>query len=160
VLPGKTSCFSRNHVKKAKITLKESSAGRKFFLFPSPEALYVWATALEKNEQVVIEGIDELVLEQGSFIEVELTGFEYVYDSDSSLKHKRLDRIRLGLAQQPKNAAGLQVSTHAGWVTGNLMPLKRYSDPDIDVTLIDQAEAKLDLAALFNDDIPVTSDED
>jgi hypothetical protein len=143
-------------MKKVRITLKEGSTGRKFYLFPSPEALYVWACALEKDEQVIISDIHEIVLEPGGFIEAELTGFEYAYEDMKSTKHKRLDRIRLGLAMQPKNAAGLEVSTHVGWVTGTLLPMKRYSDPHIDIIPIEAEDAKIDLPALFNDDIPIT----
>jgi hypothetical protein len=140
-------------VKKVKVTLKEGSTGRKIYLFPSPEALYVWACALERGEQVEVQSIEELVLEPGGFIEAELVGFEYAYDSPTSIKNKRMDLVRLGKAQQPDNAAGLQVSTHMGWVTGNLLPLKRYSDAHIDVQPLDDGQAKLDLAALFGDDV-------
>jgi hypothetical protein len=144
-------------MKKVKVTLKEGSTGRKFYLFPSPEALYVWACALERNEQVEVPNIDELVLEPGGFIEAELLGFEYVYEGKAGLKHKRLDWVRLGKAQQPENAAGLQVSIHTGWVTGNLLPLKRYSDAHIDIWPLDSRETKLDLPTLFGDEVPVVA---
>jgi hypothetical protein len=149
-------------VKKVRITLKPNSPGRKFHLFPSAEALYVWACALERNETVQVEGIQELVLEPGGFIEAELRGFDYAYDEGvkpgqipTSVRGKRLDLIRLGKAHEPQNASGTEVSTHAGWVLGNMLPMKRYSDPHIDVVPINEADAKLDLAALFNDEIPV-----
>ncbi len=147
-------------MKKVKITLKDGSTGRKFFLFPSAEALYVWACALERNENLVVDGIQELVLEPGGFIEAELMGFEYVYDDATSMKHKRLDLIRLGKAHQTKNASGLEASTHMGWALGNMLPMKRYSDAHIEVVSISPEESQLDLPALFNDDIPVTTDED
>lgn len=146
-------------MRKVRITLKEGSTGRKFYLFPTPEALYCWACALEKDEQIIVPNIREIVLEPGGFIEAELTGFEYAYEDMKTTKHKRLDRIRLGLAMQPKNAAGLEVSTHAGWVTGTLLPMKHYSDPHIDIVPIEAEDAKLDLPELFNDDIVVTIDD-
>lgn len=139
-------------MKKVKVTLKPGSPGRKFFLFPSAEALYVWACALERNEQVQVDGINELVLEPGGFIEAELRGFEYAYDSATSLKNKRLDLVRLGKARTPQNAAGTEVSIHIGWVTGNLLPMRPYSDAHIDVTLLAEHEAKLDLSTLFKDE--------
>lgn len=147
-------------MRKVRITLKEGSSGRKFYLFPSPEALYCWICAIEKDEQVVVPNIREIVLEPGGFIEAELTGFEYAYNDMKTTKHKRLDKIRLGLALQPKNAAGLEISTHAGWVTGALLPLKQYSDPHIDVVPIGEADSRLDLPVLFNDDVPITIDEE
>ena len=154
-------------MKKVRITLKPGCTGRKFFLFPSGEALYVWACALEKGEQVQVEGIVEIVLEPGGFIEAELLGFDYAYDDGvkpgtlaTSLKHKRLDLIRLGKAHEPQNASGTEVSTHSGWVMGSMLPMKRYSDPQIDVVPLSDREAKLDLAALFNDEVPIITDDE
>jgi hypothetical protein len=147
-------------VKKVKITLNEGSPGRKFFLFPSAEALYVWAVALERNEQVQVDGIQEMVLEPGGFIEAELTGFEYVYDSETTLKNKRLNLIRLAKAHQTQNAAGLEACTYAGWVMGNMLPIKQYSDAHINVRVIDNNESQLDLPSLFNDNAEVGSDEE
>lgn len=146
-------------MKKVLITLRPGSTGHKFSLFPSPEAVYVWACALERNEQVVIEGIDEFVLEPNGFIEAELTGFEYIYDSERSLAHKRIDHVRVGLAQHPKNGAGLEVSTHAGWVTGTLLPLRTYSDPHIDVVPLAAKDERLDLPGIFGDELPPVSDD-
>lgn len=150
-------------MKKVRITLKPNSPGRVFHLFPSAEALYVWSCALERGEQVQVEGIQEIVLEPGGFIEAELQGFDYAYEESVSpgkiatnLKNKRFDLIRLGKAHETQNASGTEVSTHEGWVMGNMLPLKRYSDPHIDVTLVGASESRLDLAALFNDEIPVT----
>jgi hypothetical protein len=150
---------TEDHVRKVKITLKEGSTGHKFFLFPSEEALYVWACALERNENIVVDGIEELVLEPGGFIEAELMGYVYIYDSETSMKHKRLDLVRLGKAHQTKNASGLEASTHMGWVLGNMLPMKRYSDAHIDVVAISHEQEELDLPALFEDEIPVVTDE-
>lgn len=148
-------------MKKVKITLKPGSPGRKFFLFPSAEALYVWACALERNEQVQVEGIQELVLEPGGFIESELMGFDYAFEDKVKVdKYKRLDLVRLGKAHETSNASGLQVSTHTGWVMGNMLPMKQYSDAHIEVVPLADGDAKLDLNALFSDEIQVTVDEE
>lgn len=148
-------------MKKVKVTLKPGSTGRKFFLYPSSEALYVWASALERGEQVQVDNIQEVVLEPGDFIEAELIGFEYVYDSMSDLselKHKRLDLVRFGKAHQTQNAVGVEASIHSGWVLGNMLPMKRYSDAHIDVVPLSDEDAKLDLPKLFNDELPLTDD--
>jgi hypothetical protein len=138
-------------MKKVKVTLRHESNGKKFYLFPSAEALYVWLSALERNEQCgAIEGIDEFVLEPGGFIESELRGFEYVYEENQ--RFHRLDLVRLGLAQPTKNAAGLIITVHSGWVTGGLLPMKPYSDSDIDVKPLGD-DAKLDLSTLFKDEV-------
>lgn|SRR5579871_3800217 len=149
-------------MKKVRITLKPNSPGRTFHLFPSAEALYVWASGMERGEQVQVDGVQELVLEPGGFIEAELRGFDYAYDEGvkpghvpTSVAGKRLELVRLGKAHETQNASGTEVSTHMGWVLGNMLPMKRYSDPHIEVVPINEADARLDLNALFNDDIPV-----
>jgi len=135
-------------VRKVKITLNPGSPGKKFYLFPTPESLYLWIRTLEGGEKVSIDGIEELTLEPepAGFIEAELVGFEYVYDGGL---HHRLDLIRLGKAEQPQNSSGLLVSIHSGWVSGGLFPLRRYSDADIDIKPITVDESRLDLAMLF-----------
>lgn len=144
-------------MKKVKITLRPGSTGKKFYLFPTSEALYVFLCALERNEQVQVPGIEEIVLEPGGFIEAELRGFEYSYEGAG--KFKRLELIRLGKAQAPKNSSGLLVTIHTGWVSAGLLPMKHYSDSDIDARLLRPEEARLDLPALFKDDPPPVDDD-
>lgn len=136
-------------MKRIKITLKSGCKSKKFWLFPDAESLYVWLTSIEDNEPAQVEGIEQIVLEPDCFIEAELRGFEYAYEGNQ--KFKRLELIRLGRAQQPKNASGLLVTIHSGWVFGGLLPMKNFSDADIVVKTIDANESKIDLAALFND---------
>ena len=142
-------------MRKVKVTLKKRSTGKKFYLFPSAESLYVWVCALERGEQLQVSDIEEIVLEPNGFIEAELRGFEYAYEDDQ--KFKRLDMVRLGKAEQPKNASGVLVTVHSGWVLGGLLPLKRYSDSDIEVEPIETSDSKIDLGKLFNDGV---SDDD
>jgi hypothetical protein len=139
-------------VKKVKISLRPGSSGKKFYLFPTAEALYVWACAMERGEMIQVPDIEELVLEPGGFIEAELRGFEYAYEEKS--KFRRLELVRLGKAQQPKNSSGLLATIHAGWVLGGLMPMRHYTDTDIEVRLLAPADARLDLPALFKDELP------
>lgn len=136
-------------MKKVKVTLRLGSPGKKFYLFPSSEALYVWTCALERNEQIQVPDIEELLLEPGGFIESELRGYEYVYEDAN--KFRRFDLIRLGRAHQPLNSAGLLVTVHSGWVTGGLLPMRNYNDSDIDVRVLRSNEGRLDLPALFKD---------
>lgn len=146
------------------VTLKSSSTGKKLYLFPSAEALYVWSCAIERKEHVQVDGIEEIVMEPGSFIEAELLGFEYSYESGQ--KFKRFNLIRLGHAQHPQNASGLLVTIHAGWVMGGMLPMRSYSDSDIEVRVLQSGEGKLELPTLFDDassevdDVVELSDED
>mgnify|MGYP000851329226 CR=1 FL=1 len=137
-------------MRKVKINLRAGSTGKKFYLFPTAEALYVWLCALERGETVQVPDIQELVLEPDGFIEVELRGFEYSYEGNK--RHRRLNLVRLGKAQQPKNASGLLVTTHTGWVACGLMPLHDYVDHDVESRVINDEQARLDLPTLFGDD--------
>ena len=146
-------------MKKVKITLRPGSTGKKFYLFPNPEALYVWMCHMERGETIQVPGIEELVLEPNGFIEAELRGFEYAYEGNQ--KFRRLELIRLGKAQQPKNASGLLVTIHTGWVSGGLLPMKHYTDQDIDARVItDPKDSKLDLPVLFKDEPPPAEEDD
>jgi hypothetical protein len=148
-------------VKRVRVTLKPGSLGKKIFLFPTAEALYLWLCTLDRGEMIQIPDIEELVLEPDGFIEAELMGFEYAYEGDNEFR--RLDLIRLGKSQQPKNASGTMVTVHSGWVSGGLLPLRHYSDMDIDVRTVPVGEEKLDLPVLFNDDdgtVDVSVDEE
>lgn len=145
-------------MRKVKITLKPQSLGKKLYLFPNAEALYVWLCALERGETITVPGIEELVLEPNCFIEAELRGFEYAYEDNQ--KFRRLELIRLGKAQQPQNASGLLVTIHTGWVSGGLLPMKSYADADIEVRVLAADEAQIDLAALFKDDVPLAGEQD
>lgn len=137
-------------MKKVKITLRPGSPGKKLYLFPSAESLYVWLCALERNEQIQVPDIEELVLEPGGFVEAELRGFEYSYEEKG--KFKRLDLVRLGKAQMPKNASGLLATIHCGWVSGGLLPLREYKDSDMEIRLLAEKDARIDLATLFKDE--------
>ena len=136
-------------MKMVKVTLKPGSPGKKIYLFPTPEALYVWLCAMEHGEQVQVPDIAELLLEPDGFIEAELRGFEYSYEDRGC---RRLNYVRLGLAQQPKNAAGLLVTTHTGWVSGGLLPMRGYDDTDIEVRPLAEGESRLQLRVLFADE--------
>ena len=137
-------------VKKVRVSLNPGSSGRKIYLFSSAESLYVWLTGLENDEHLVVPDLDELLLEPGGFIEVELLGYEYAYE-DGSHFH-RLNFVRLGKAMPSKNAGGLVVTFHSGWVTTGLLPMKRYSDVDIDVMPLAEGESKIDLDARASDE--------
>lgn len=137
-------------VKKVKVTLRPGSTGKKIYLFPSPEALYVWLCAVEEGEHVNVPNLIEVPLQPGGFIEAELRGFEHAFEGAG--RFRRLDFVRLGHAQQPKNASGLLVNIHAGWVAGGLLPMRRYSDADVDVCPLDEQDARLQLHVLFDDE--------
>ena len=144
--PGVVVC-DQVHVKKVKVTLRPGSPGKKFYLFPTPEALYVWLCAAERGEQVTVPDIAELLLEPNGFMEVELRGFEYSHEDGGS--YRRLDLVRLGLAQKPQNASGFLVTTHSGWVAGGLLPLRPYSDADVDIVPLSDEESKMRFDVLF-----------
>jgi hypothetical protein len=137
-------------MRKVKVTLQPDTGARKVYLFPSAAALSIWLQAMEAGEHVQVPNIEELVLEPEGFIEAELMGFEYSYEGPGP--GRRLDLVRLGLAQQPKNASGLLISTHVGWVSGGLLPMREHSGSDLRVEALDHAKpGRLDLGLLFKD---------
>ena len=137
-------------MRKVKVTPAPGSAGKKVYLFPNSGALALWMRAIEAGEHVQVPNIVELVLDADSFIEAEMMGFEYSYEEEGR-PPRRLDLVRLGLAQQPKNAAGLSVSIHTGWVSGGLLPLREHQDAGMCVAPLSPQDAKIDLALLFRD---------
>jgi len=143
-------------VKKVKVTLRPESSGKKFYLFPTAEALYVWLCETERGEHVQVPDIVEVLLEPGGFIEAEMRGYEYSHEDAG--KFRRLDLVRLGLAQKPKNASGFLVTTHSGWVSGGLLPLRKYSDADVDVDQISEHESKMNFEVLFAEEDTVDED--
>jgi hypothetical protein len=143
-------------MKKVRIALNEGCNEHKFYLFPSQEALYVWCETVEKGEKApVIDGIDEVTLQQNSFIEVELYAFEYVYNGKSNLDHKRLNYVRVGKSSKPRNAAGTEVSIHDGWVMSSMVPLNAYNDAHINVTVLQPGDDRIDIASLFDADADI-----
>lgn len=135
-------------MRKVKVTLKPESSGKKLYVFNTSDAIASWFQAVERGDLPHVDELEELLLEPDGFIEAELMGFEYVYENNN---HKRYDFIRLGKAQRPKNASGYLVTVHSGWVVGGLLPLRRYSDHDIDVVPITDVESVLDFSTLFKD---------
>lgn len=133
-------------MKKVKVTLSNGQDPKKIFLFPNSLTLNMWLKSMEVGEQVQVSNVTELVLEPNGFIEAELIGFEYAYEKN---KARRLDLVRLGLAQTPKNASGLLVSIHSGWVTGGLLPMRSFLGNDMKVEVIDEKTSLLDLDLLF-----------
>lgn len=139
-------------MKKVRITLKDGAPGKKLWLFPSAEALYVWSSAAERGEQVQVPGITELGLSPGGLIEAELLGFDYAYEDKGVGRYTRFDYVRLALTTKPMNAAGTVATTHVGWSMGGLLPMRPYADDTIDVRAIDEDEATLDFDQLFREE--------
>lgn len=145
-------------MKKVKVSLRPGSPGKKFYLFPTAEALYVWLCATERGEHVQVPDIAELLLEPAGFIEAELRGYEYSHEEGG--RYRRLELVRLGLAQKPQNASGFLVTTHTGWVSGGLLPLRQYSDSDVDIVPITDGESKMRFDVLFAEEDASGADEE
>ena len=134
------------------MTLKPGSSGKKVCLFADVESLYVWLKSLESGECAPVGEREELVLEPGGFIEAELAGFEYAHEEDG--KFYRLNFVRVGKASPSKNASGLVVSKHVGWVTDGLLLLRAYSDLDVDVIELQLGDSKINLDIDDDEDEP------
>jgi len=125
----------------------DGAPARAFHAFASSAELLAWVRAVSNGEQVQhAAGMLTLVLERGSFLDVELVGYEYAYDVAPAA---RLNHVRMALAQRTSNAAGLLVSIYQGWVTDGMLPLRAGTWNGFVVRALAAADEQLDLAALF-----------
>jgi hypothetical protein len=132
-------------VKKVKITINEGSIGRTLPVFADQESAYVWLHEAVNLDE--IDGVDQVALMPGEFIEAEWRGCEFVYDKSTQV---RLDLCRFAKASKPENSSGLVVSIHYGWVADCIIPFHDYKDEDINVQVM-LWPGQLDLPTLFKD---------
>lgn len=138
-------------MKKIRIIPADAEGTKMFMLFPSAEALYEWMKEPDIDPKVIIDvmGIEEIVLAPADFVEMEWLGCEYVYEGS---KWNKLDYVRFAKAYTPKDATGLMVTIHHGWLNEGTFSFNDYSDENFIVSKVSSNEQKLDLGALFHDE--------
>jgi len=135
-------------VKKVRIELKPDVAMKSLLVFDSSESLYVWLNDVGAGPQPL--GSFSIDVMTGEFIEVEWRGYEYIYDGPLV---RRLDAIRLAKGSPTKNASGMLVSVHYGWITDDVIAFRDREEQDSFTMLLHSpADWKLDLGLLFADD--------
>jgi hypothetical protein len=124
--------------------------GKKFPIFNSPEALYVW---LNDSELQTAQRLDPslgstVFLRSGEIMEVEWLGCEFFQEDGQTFC---LNHVRLAKTMKIK---GLDVNkivgVHSGWVMNKILSFSSGDDTDIKLSkLTSKSKHKFDIAELF-----------
>jgi hypothetical protein len=137
-------------LKKIRIVINKGTSGKKFFIFNSPESLYVWINDPELREALRIDpDLGSVVtLKPGETMEVEWVGCEFIDDGDNVI---RIDQIRLAKTMKAKLLSSNKViGIHAGWTTEDMISFKNGSDDIIKRTrLTNKSKHKFNIGEIF-----------
>jgi hypothetical protein len=144
-----------NNMKKIRIELQQNAPNKRYTLFDSADALYVWL----KDDVVSLDPINASVVEisKDEFIEAEWLGCEFVDEKDLN-GSLCLNYMRIAKASKTQNSGGLRVIISSGWTTSQAFPWRNHGD-DVIVTKLfaDKLDDhRLDFPKLFNDVIATT----
>lgn len=137
-------------MKKVRITVAKGSQGKKFHVFNSPEALYVWMHDPELQAATRLDATlgTSVFLRPGETMEIEWMGCEFLKEAGRLI---RFDQIRLAKSMK---VASFDVSkivgVHRGWVTEDIVSFKSGGDDDVKRTkLTARSKHKFDIDDLF-----------
>jgi len=137
-------------MKKVRITVKKGSLGKKFPIFSSPEALYVWLHDPELQAAVRLDpSLGTMIfLRPGEIMEVEWLGCEFFQEDKQNLC---INQIRLAKTMKIK---GLDVSkvvgVHSGWTIKDIIHFKNGDDIDTKrFKLTSKSKHKFNIEELF-----------
>lgn len=137
-------------MKKIRIVINKGAPGKKFFIFNSPESLYVWINDPELREATRIDpDLGSIVtLKPGETMEIEWVGCEFIDDGDNVI---RIDQIRLAKTMKAKLLSSNKViGIHAGWTTEDMISFKSGSDDIIKRTrLTNKSKHKFNINEIF-----------
>lgn len=140
-------------MRKVRITIREPSPGRRFWLFTTSSDLNDWIDLCYEDPTAgtacLPEGASEVVLKPEGVIEAEWWGFESRVESPWTWRS--LNFIRLVEARPSFNASGQVVTIHAGWVIDTIMPMRQYQDENILVEETNEDDSIFDLDELFRE---------
>jgi len=137
-------------MKKVRITIKKKSKGKKFHIFNSPEALYIW---LHDPDFKDVDRLDAafgttVTLRPGETMEVEWIGCEFIHEAPSI---SRIDHVRLAKDLNKSTfISNGAIGIHVGWTTENIVSFKSGGDEDITrFKLTSKSKHKFDIEELF-----------
>lgn len=137
-------------MKKVRITVKKGSAGKKFPIFNSPEALYVWLNDPELQASTRLDSsLGHMVsLRPEEVMEVEWIGCEFIKECDEII---RFDEIRLAKTIKiPSLDSESIVIVQSGWTTKDIITFKTGGDVDTRrLKLTSKSKHKFDIEELF-----------
>lgn len=136
-------------MKKVRLAPKKGSTWS-FKLYDSAEAAYY----MKEDERDRSEYHQRIGLPEGSYMEVEWIGAEYIYDEDVediSGWYESFDKVRLArVTRGPGPKDSLILAT--GWVVGNTIPWSRKAHGAIKISKINgRIKSKLDFSELFKE---------
>lgn len=117
-------------MKKVRITVKKGSMGKKFPIFNSPEALYVWLNDPELQTALKLDHSlgSTVFLRPGEIMEIEWLGCEFFQEGGQTFC---LNHVRLAKTMKIK---GLDVNkivgVHSGWVINEILSFNSGNDED------------------------------
>lgn len=141
-------------MKKVRVDIKETSPGRKFWIFNSSLALWDWIQRCYADPGDLTNtepsGAFEITLRPGDFMEVEWFGCEILRGVD---RWFHLNLVRVGESRPSLNSSGNVVTLHVGWLIDSIVPMTDYDDEHLLVKRCDEFNdgRDLDLGLLFKE---------
>lgn len=137
-------------MKKIRITVKKGSQGKKFPIFNSPEALYVWLNDPELQTTPRLDPSlgSTVFLRPGEVMEVEWLGCEFFQEDNKTFC---INQIRLAKTMKIKALdVNKIVGVHSGWTTQDIIHFKSGDDQDTKrLKLTPKSKHKFDIEELF-----------
>lgn len=135
--------------------------GKKFPIFSSPEALYVWLNDPELKSAPKLDPTlgSTIFLRPGEIMEIEWLGCEFFQENS---KIYQIDQIRLAKTMKIK-ALDLNkvVGVHSGWTTREIISFKSGDDEDVRRQKLSQnSKHKFNIEELFEARGLLDKDED
>jgi len=137
-------------MKKVRIIVKKGTEGKKFHIFNSPEALYIW---LNDPELQIAQRLDSslgstIFLRPEEIMEIEWLGCEFFQENKQALC---LNHVRLAKTMKVRGLdIGKLVGIHSGWITEDIVSFKSGSDGIVKRTkLTNKSKHKFNIGEIF-----------
>lgn len=138
-------------MKKIRITVKKGSQGKKFPIFNSPEALYVWMHDPELQTAPRLDPAlgSTIFLRPGEVMEIEWLGCEFFQEGK---KIFQVDQVRLAKTMKIKALdVDKIIGVHSGWTSQDIVRFKSGDDLDIKrLKLTSKSRHKFNIEELFH----------
>lgn len=148
-------------MKKVRITAKKDSLGKKFPIFNSPEALYVWLNDPELQELPRLDPSlgSMILLRPGETMEVEWMGCEFYTEGNYVLC---INQVRLAKTMKIKALdTNKIVGVHSGWTIDKIISFKNGEDTDVKRSkLTKRSKHKFNIEELFQNRGLLDKDDD
>jgi hypothetical protein len=131
-------------MKKLRIDIKPDRY-RRYDLFNSVEALYIWLSEDTTLEKFIANNSDCIIPveldEDGQWLEIEWMGCEFV-------RKNCMHYVRIARATPKHDGQGISLGIYAGWIHNDHLSFKDAEDDEIIVKRVDN-EGKIDMEQVF-----------